>query len=89
VTDSFIPDTEQLAYKIADEAAESALECNCNVVAVAHGRVRTAWLNLALASAEAQEAMQRDARYLELRGKLERHPVNSNLVQLKAITVRE
>jgi hypothetical protein len=75
-------DIEQLAYKIADEAAESAIECNCNIVAAVIGRDRIEWSNLASTSSEAREAMQRDAKYLELRGRLVRHALNPDLVRV-------
>ncbi len=85
---------------IADEAAQSAIECNLlEVVHTAATYVylyegsaadfkalvelrKGHWWDLLSVDPDAEEAIERDVHYLELRGKLQRHPDYANLVRV-------
>lgn len=91
-----------LAFEIADEAAQSAIECNLLEVrrtpadyaflyegsasefkATMARRVGSWWDILSL-DPNAKESIERDIHYLELRGKLTRHPDLPHLVRVSA-----
>lgn len=71
---------DELAIKLADDSALSAIDCYCVVVpSTEHkGSEKEQWFD----TGDIDNRLADDVRYLELRGLLERHPVNFDWVQL-------
>jgi hypothetical protein len=73
----------RLAQQIADEAARAEIECNC-----AAERLGTrSWYDTKRSNAGGDpvyfEGVQRALRYLDLRGRVIRHPVQIHLVRFQ------
>jgi hypothetical protein len=74
-------ETEMLAYRIADDAAKIDLESFC----YRPSGPESEWLNAKeVDGSEEKKCVRRAVRYLELRGKLKRHPDKPELVQVCA-----
>lgn len=74
---------DELAYAIADEAAMASLDCHLfQYHGCRYDVPETKWLMIESVSPIARKPIERDVRYLELRGMLKHHPERADLVTL-------
>lgn len=70
----------RLAHEIADDAARAEIECECGAMQLG---TRSWYDTTAVEDAvpEYQAGVDRALRYLDLRGRVQRHPVEKHLVR--------